>query len=270
MEFYLLLFLAGLFGGLISGLLGVGGGLVYILVLPIAFSYIGVPAEEIAQYTIANSLLGTFFAASFASINHIRNKEFYFKAILIISAAGILTGLLTLKFIVNTSFYAQEEFNMVVILLLILMLISTLRNAKRQLLFNEKTVYTKRIFGLTGLFSGTVAALSGLGGGIIIIPFLNQILKFDIRKAKSISLGVITITSICMVVYNLFQIPQHNLAIGHSGYIVFKVSLPIILGTLLSATYGVKLSRKIPSNIISYLFASFILIVMVKKLIEIL
>lgn len=270
MEFYLLLFLAGIVGGLISGLLGVGGGLVYILILPVAFSYLGVPSQEIAQYTIANSLLGTFFAASFASFNHIRNREFFLKAILIISLAGIITGLLTLKFIVNTSFYTQEEFNVVVIVLLTVMLISTLRNARRQLTFNEKHIKTKRVFAFTGVFSGTVAALSGLGGGVIIIPFLNQILKFDIRKAKSISLGVITITSLCMVIYNLFQTPMHQVEIGHTGYVVFNVALPIILGTLVSAGFGVKLSRKLPSNLISYLFAGFVLIVMVKKLIELL
>lgn len=270
MEFHLLLLLAGLVGGLISGLLGVGGGLVYILILPMAFSYIGVPGQEIAQFTIANSLLGTFFAASFASVNHIINKEFHLKAILIMSSIGILMGLLTLKFIVNTSFYAQEEFNTVVIILLILMLISTLRNARRQLSFNEKIIKTKRVFAITGLFSGTVAALSGLGGGIIIIPFLNQVLKFDIRKAKSISLGVITITSLCMVIYNLFQTPQHAVEIRHTGYVVFQVAIPIIIGTLISATFGVKLSRKLPSNVISYLFAGFVVIVMVKKLIELL
>jgi uncharacterized membrane protein YfcA len=54
MEFYLLLFLAGLAGGMISGLLGVGGGLIYILILPIAFSYIGIPNQEIAQYGLVD------------------------------------------------------------------------------------------------------------------------------------------------------------------------------------------------------------------------
>ena len=268
MEFYLLLFLAGLIGGLISGMLGVGGGLVYILILPITFSYLGVPETELAQYTIANSLLGTFFAASFATVNHIRNKEFYYKAILLISSSGIVLGLLTLYFIVNTDFYQQDEFNLVVIFLLVTMLISTLRNAKRQVAFTERVEKVKRIYFLTGSFSGMVAALSGLGGGIIIIPFLNQILKLDIRKAKAMSLGVITITSICMVIYNLFQTPNFSVSTGHTGYIVFKVALPIILGTLISAGFGVKLSRKIKSSTISYLFAGFIIIVVIKKILE--
>lgn len=270
MEFYFLLFLAGLVGGLFSGLLGVGGGLVYILILPAAFTYIGVPVEEIAQYTVANSLLGTFFAASFGTVNHIGNKEFFPKAIIIISLTGIIASILTLNFIVNTPFYSKEVFNIVVIVLLIVMLLSTLRNARKQKLFVEKARHIKRFFGFTGVSAGTVAALTGLGGGIIIIPFLSEGLKIEIRKAKTISLGVISVTSLSMVLFNLFQKPMFPLEIAHTGYIIFQVSVPLIVGTLISATFGVKLSRKISVTTISYLFAGFVLIVILKKLFELL
>ncbi len=270
MEFYLLLFVTGLVGGLISGLLGVGGGLIYVLALPIAFNFLGVPNQEIAQFTIANSLLGTFFAASFATYNHIKNKEIYVKPILLIGIAGIISGLLTFVFIVNTTFYAQKEFNIVIICLMLVMLFTTLRNARRQVGFVEETTKIKRTLTLTGVFSGSVAALSGLGGGIVIIPFLNQVLKFNIRKAKAISLGVIMITSFCMILYNAFQSPVNNLPIGNTGYLVFKVSLPIILGALTSASLGVKLSRKMSVSTISYLFSGFVLIVMIRKILELL
>ncbi|MBK6266671.1 sulfite exporter TauE/SafE family protein [Marivirga sp. S37H4] len=268
MEFYFLLFLAGLAGGLFSGLLGVGGGLVYILILPAAFIHIGIPVQEIAQYTVANSILGTFFAASFGTVNHIGNKEFYPKAILIISLSAIIASLLTLNFIVNTPFYSKEVFNIVVIILLVIMLLSTLRNAQRQKFFVERIRFIKRFFGFTGVSAGTVAALTGLGGGIIIIPFLSEGLRMEIRKAKTISLGVISITSLSMVLFNMFQQPMFPLDIPHTGYIVFQVSIPIIIGTLISATFGVKLSRRISVSTISYLFSTFVLIVILKKLFE--
>lgn len=270
MEFYLLLFLAGLVGGFISGMLGVGGGLIYILILPTAFLFIGVPEQEVAQYTIANSLLGTFFAASFGTFNHIRNKEFYPQAIGIISLSGIIIGILTLFLIVNTPFYSKEVFNLVVIFLLLLMLFSTLRNAKKQILFVEKVKRLKRFFSFTGGAAGMVAALTGLGGGIIIIPLLSEGLKMEVKKAKTISLGVISITSFAMVIYNLFQQPMVPINIPHTGYILFQVTIPLILGTLLSATLGVKLSRKASATTISYLFSIFVIIVILKKTIELL
>ncbi len=270
MEFYLLLFFAGVVGGFISGMLGVGGGLIYILILPTAFLYLGIPEQEVAQYTIANSLLGTFFAASFGTFNHFRNKEFYPKAIGVISFSGILIGILTIFFVVNTSFYSKEVFNIVVIFLLSLMLFSTMRNAKKQNLFVERVKKVKRFFSFTGGTAGMVAALTGLGGGIIIIPFLSEGLKMEVKKAKTISLGVISITSLSMVIYNLFQQPMLPIDIAHTGYILFQVTIPLILGTLLSATMGVKLSRRISATTISYLFSIFVVIVILKKVIELL
>ncbi|WKV12653.1 sulfite exporter TauE/SafE family protein [Marivirga harenae] len=268
MDFYFLLFLAGLIGGLISGLLGVGGGIIYILILPIAFQFIGIPNQEIAQFTIANSLFGTFFAGLFATYNHYKHGEFYPKQIIIISISSITAGLLSLYFIVNTPFYSVEVFNVVVIVLLGLMLFSTLSNAKKQVDFQETSVRVKRLLSLTGLSAGLTASLTGLGGGIIIIPFLNQGFKMGVKKAKAISLGVITITSLSMVVFNLFQQPMQAVAVNHTGYILFQVTGPLIVGTLITARIGVKLSRKMKASAVSYLFSAFIVLVIVKKLLE--
>jgi len=270
MDFYFLLFLAGLVGGLISGLLGVGGGIVYILILPIAFQFIGIPHEEIAQFTIANSLFGTFFAGLFATYNHFKHGEFYPKQILIISISSIMAGVLSLYFVVNTPFYSKEVFNVVVVFLLAFMLISTLLNAKKQVNFQETGRRSKRILSLTGLSAGLTASLTGLGGGVIIIPFLNQGFKMGVKKAKTISLGVITITSLAMVIFNLFQEPIKTIEINHTGYILFQVAGPLVIGTLISARWGVKLSRKMKASAVSYLFSTFIVLVIVKKLIELL
>jgi len=270
MDFYFLLFLAGLVGGLISGLLGVGGGIVYILILPIAFQFIGIPYEEIAQFTIANSLFGTFFAGLFATYNHFKHGEFYPKQILIISISSIMAGLLSLYFVVNTPFYSKEVFNVVVVFLLVFMLISTLLNAKKQVNFQETGRRSKRILSLTGLSAGLTASLTGLGGGVIIIPFLNQGFKMGVKKAKTISLGVITITSFAMVIFNLFQEPMQSIEVNHTGYILFQVTGPLIVGTLITARWGVKLSRKMKASAVSYLFSTFIVLVIIKKLIELL
>lgn len=270
MEFYFLLFLAGLVGGFLSGLLGVGGGIIYIVILPIAFHFIGIPVQEVTQFTIANSLFATFFAGLFASINHIKHGEFHPKQILMISIFSIISGLLMLFFVVNTPFYSIEVFNIVVIFLLTAMLASVLFNAKKQSSFNEKTGKINGLLSLTGISTGLTASLTGLGGGIIIVPFLVQGFKMGVKKAKTISLGVITMTSLTMVVFNLFQEPMTNIQVSHTGYILFQVAGPLVIGTLITANLGVKLSRKIKASTVSYLFSGFVLLVIIKKLIELL
>lgn len=270
MDFYFLLFIAGLVGGLISGLLGVGGGIIYIVILPIAFHFIGIPEQDITQFTIANSLFGTFFAGLFASFNHIRHGEFYPKQIVTIAVFSITTGLLTLFYIVNTTFYSNEVFNVVVIFLLAAMLISTLFNAQKQSDFEEKKDNALGRLSLTGISTGLTASLTGLGGGVIIVPFLIQGLKMGMKKAKAISLGVITLTSLTMVIFNLFQKPISTIEVNHTGYILFQVAGPLIAGTLITANLGVKLSRKLKAATVSYLFSAFVFLVIIKKLVELL
>lgn len=266
-TFYILLLLVGLFGGFIAGFLGVGGGIIYIIALPYAFTYLGIPPDEIVQFTIANSILGTLFSAFFSTINHWRNNEIYLRYILYISIMGIATSLSSLYFIVNTPFYSREVFNIVVIALLFFMLISTIYRAKRTGIDGNTKPHPLKLVTI-GLSSGLVASLSGLGGGIIIIPALNGFIRLNIKVAKTISLGVIMITSLAMVIYNSFEVPRMTYEVFHIGYIVPQVSLPIIGGAVSAATFGVIVGRRVKAEVISYIFAVFIFIIIIKKVLE--
>jgi uncharacterized protein len=266
-EFYILLFITGLIGGFVAGFLGVGGGIIYIIVLPYALSYVGISEAEIVQFTIANSILGTFFSALFSTFNHWKNNEVYLRYILYISICGILTSLLSLYFIVNTPFYSRDKFNLVVIGLLVFMFCSTLLRAKRKSYDGNFRPNPLKLIAI-GASSGLVASLSGLGGGIIIIPLLNGVIKLNIKVAKTISLGVIMITSLAIVIYNATESISNQIEVLHYGYIVPQVSLPIILGAILAATFGVRLGRKVKAENISYIFAGFVLIVILKKVYE--
>ena len=55
---YAVLIVTGIFGGVIAGMLGLGGGIFYILVLPYIMVWFGIPAEEATPFVVANSLIG--------------------------------------------------------------------------------------------------------------------------------------------------------------------------------------------------------------------
>ena len=54
MDFALILI--GSVGGLLAGIMGVGGGLIFIPVLTYLFSQQGLPTDEIVKFTLANSI----------------------------------------------------------------------------------------------------------------------------------------------------------------------------------------------------------------------
>jgi uncharacterized protein len=268
-SFLFYLFVSGLLGGFIAGLVGIGGGVVYIFIIPIALHYIGVPLAEIPQYTIANSFFAILFASTSANYVLIRHKLFYRKEVLIISVLAIVISLLTLKFIVNTSWYSLEVFNLIVIILLLYMLYSTLLSAKK-VYITPLDALKKWKLSLVGAAGGLIAALSGLGGGIVIIPILNSMMKIDIKKASSISSGVIMVTAFLITIFNLLEKPMNEYHFYNVGYIIFPIALSISFGVVLASPFGVQVGRKLSSSTISYIYASFLIVVIFKKIIELL
>ena len=160
-----------------AGLIGIGGGVLYILILPYLLLEMGYPDAEIVQFTIANSLVGTMFAALSGNIALILKKEFYWKEVIIMGSFATVCSLVCLNVVVNTPFYQRDKFNLVVIALLLFIAYRTLKGTIKQPNPIMPQIDNLKIGGI-GALAGILSALSGLGGGVIIISALN--LKFNV------------------------------------------------------------------------------------------
>ena len=76
-----------------------------------------------------------------------------------------------------------------------------------------------------GIGAGSVAILSGLGGGTIMIPILNSGFKMDLLKAKSISLGAILLSSLAATIFNWFELSSSGYTNQSHGFIVYPLVL---------------------------------------------
>ncbi|OEK06192.1 hypothetical protein BFP71_00480 [Roseivirga misakiensis] len=258
----------GLVGGFLAGLIGIGGGVMYILVLPYLLLNMGFPQEEIVQYTIANSLFGTTFAALSGNIALMKRKEFFWKQVISIGFFGAICSMLVLLLFVNTPLYQRDQFNIVVILIMFFIAVRTLMQSRKPIGGEYEKKPSFLGLGGIGAAAGTVSALSGLGGGTVIIPILNSGLKMPMHKAKSISLGVIFITSFVLSVYNIFETPMIEYSNQSTGYIVWPLALIISLGVIIGSPFGVIVGRKLSNRLISYIFVLFVLVVIADKVIQ--
>ncbi|MBN1651824.1 MAG: sulfite exporter TauE/SafE family protein [Bacteroidales bacterium] len=258
------LVIIGIIGGIVAGLLGLGGGIFYVLIFPYLIEARGLPPEINAQLVIANSLFGVMVASGRSVLGYHQKGLFPIKEIIAIGTASAIVGYLSIHFIVLQAWFSKTIFNIFIIILMLYILLKMYLELKIE---KKEDGHISIYQGITsGGIAGFVSALSGLGGGIIIIPILSMRFKFSLLKAKSISLAMIFISSLTISINNLFtQPPQTITSVKTIGYIIPSLIIPVTIGVLIGSPLGVKWSTKLARRALDLLFMAFVLIVLAEK-----
>jgi uncharacterized membrane protein YfcA len=265
---YVIIFLLGSVGGFLSGFLGVGGGIVYIPILDYYLSKMGLQNDDLVKAILANSLFTIIFSGSVSSYKQYKLGNFYPKEILLTAIPGVVTALVMTMLIKSGTWYNKEIFNVVFACMLLVVALRMLL-AKPQTTI--ETTPVKAIgYNLTGFFAGIITAMSGLGGGVVMTPIFTDVMKQDIKKASSISNGVIPVFAIAVGVLNLSSTFHQQVSTWQLGYIVFPVVLPMIAATFVFAPLGVRASQSAPQQLVRAIFATFVSMVFIKTLYAIL
>tara|TARA_R110002049_G_scaffold232670_1_gene405254 strand:+ start:132 stop:959 length:828 start_codon:yes stop_codon:yes gene_type:complete len=257
----------GLAAGLLSGLLGVGGGIIFISILPEIFFSMGIKEEFMSSLIIANSMAAILAASLVGTIALKRSGRFFPKEILLVGLPALVASVFLQYVYVNTSYYSVDFFNALIFVILSFALWQQISSQFQSKDLDEVENLKNSQYVLSGIVTGTASALSGLGGAVVLIPLLNNYFKLPIKKANSISLGVILVISFALTIPNMFFYSFEDAAISAPdklGLIILPVMIPMTFGLLVGAPLGVKLSNKLPSKLISRIFIGFLFIVLSK------
>lgn len=225
----------------------------------------GIPADQFVSVIIANTIFATLVSSFANVVTTIRQQMFYPKETLWVGVFAVTCSFLVFKWIVTSSFYSKEVFNSIIIIFMLIIILQTFRKLKLSNIQNERVTLTKLM--LTGVFGGTLAGFTGLGGGTVIIPLLNLWQRVDIKKAKSISFGVIFLIALWLTSYNLFSggdLPVN----GSQGLIIFSLVLPLGIGVLIGSPLGVMVSQKMSSRAVTIIFLIMVGIVTIQKIMD--
>ncbi|MCX6146810.1 MAG: sulfite exporter TauE/SafE family protein [Candidatus Kapabacteria bacterium] len=264
----ILLFLIGAVGGYLGGLLGVGGALIFVPVLTFYFkSVMGLESEMIVRCVLANSMFCVLFTGLIASYNQIKIKNFYLKAVLYTALPGLASTTALTYFINHTSFYSKEKFALFFIIMLLFMIYRMFQKIDEN---NTKNVIEIKAtnFAIVGFGTGLITSLSGLGGGLIMIPVFSKYIKLHLKQAISISTGVIPFFALPNVVFYLFQDLQYEKAL-HFGYIFPYVAIPMTLGIIITTRFGINSAKNMTQNKIRTIFLCVIILATVKMIFEV-
>jgi uncharacterized protein len=231
---WLLLLLLGTVTGTLSGLLGIGGGL---LMVP-ALTVFGVPLVA----ATATSLVGVFLSAISGSVQNLRTGNLAWRVSLILAGFGIVTAQIGAwlgdripDHVLSLAFAA--------LLLLTIYLMNLRQDLKRQP--SQPISPTPRLAPTAGigLLAGLLSGLFGVGGGLVMVPLQMLFLQEPIKSAVRTSLGAIVAIAIS-------GLAQH----AWNGNVLWIPGLCLGIGGMIGAQVGTRLLPRLPDRSVSLMF----------------
>ena len=251
-SYYATLFGLGLVGGLLSGLVGIGGGIVMfplLLYVPGALAFPMLSVKAAASITAMQSLLGAVSGA----IAHHRHRRVYFPLARDFGGAMAVTSLLGSLYSTRVS----EEF--IVLLFAVLAVIAALLMFLQRPEVQESEVeetgyrYSRWRAWSLGAGIGIGAGLIGQGGGFLFVPVMMAFLGAPLRIAIGTALAVGVASSAAVVIGRIgtAQIPWLLTAVTVSGGVI-------------GAQIGSELSQRLPRRTLRAILATAILLTAIK------
>lgn len=232
----------GIIVGLTLGITGAGGAIVAIPLLTFAFDLSMVQAAPIA-------LLAVFTASSIGAIQGLSKGIVRYKSAILIAAIGMLLAPFGVQLAQNTP---NQLLSIGLVGILLLIGIRSWQQAKQQSIDNShlsppacminpatsKVFWTasctKQLIG-TGVITGFLSGLLGVGGGFIIVPSLNKVSNFNPATVVATTLSAVALISASTISSHL----QTNVINWH-------IAIPFALGVNVAMLATTKmLSQKI-------------------------
>lgn len=232
----------GVVAGVLSGLFGVGGG---VIVVPALMAFVGMDQRRASS----TSLVAIAPAAVVGALTYGLQGEVDWLAALTLavgSVAGAPLGARLLRRLpLRVLPWIFVGFIAVVLVSLVVAVPSRGGDVRYGLV--EAIV----LLGI-GLLSGVLSGLVGVGGGVVIVPGLELVLGAGDLLAKGTSLLTMIPTSVSGTIANLRR-----------GSVDLRIGLTVGITAAVVSPFGAVLARAVDPRVGSWLFAAFLVVVAV-------
>ncbi len=260
--FYIGLILIGIFAGLASGLLGVGGGFLMVPLQFFLFTSVGVDSDLAMMMSLGTSLAIIIPTASSSAYGHQKRNKNIIKPGIRLAVFGIIGGFCggLLANMVPTRIL-QIFFACLLIFVSLDMLFGSRTDGQKALIsFNTLSV------AIVGFLIGILSGMLGVGGGTFLIPSLCILFGFSLIDAigtSSVFIAFSAIGGLISYIYSGLGVNPMPYTLGYVSLINFVV---ISLFSVPMARIGANLAYKMPEKRLKQVFA-IILIYMAIKMI---
>jgi len=259
-----LLFLLGGVTGVISGYLGIGGGVILVPVLTELFLTRGMDINHTMTSAFATSLLTAVFTTGASAWRQWRLDNILLKSIPRVAAGAVIGGQFG-------SWLGSRLAGDVLMLLFGLFLLFAAFNLALGGQKKTTSDYKPRFCSVElislGLITGIISALFGIGGGILMVPAFILLFNCPPVKTAGTSSSIAFLTTISGVLGYLFYGAGRAVDMtGFLGVIDLNTGIPIALGSVLTAQIGAHLNKRFGGVVYQRIFAAFLTLVAIRML----
>lgn len=233
MELLLLIGALGVLTGFLSGMLGIGGGIVMaplLLYVPPWFGFSALAMRDVAGLTIVQGLVGCLAGA-------LTHNKFHFVSSRLTAWMGItifltaLTGGAASGYVSDTILLSIFAF--LAMLAAVLIFVPTRTDSENPDLaaFSFSRLRAVTASGSVGLLGGLV----GQGGSFILIPLMTSYMQIPTRIAIGSNLAIVFLSSLAAF-----------LGKALTGQIAWLLAVPIVIAVIPAAYLGGLTSRRVP------------------------
>ncbi|MEG0374507.1 MAG: sulfite exporter TauE/SafE family protein [Raoultibacter sp.] len=269
--------LVGIGIGILSGMLGIGGGTVMVPIFRLAFDMSAIMSTATSLFTIIPTSIS-------GAVSHVRNKTCIVSLGLAAGIGGACTSPLGVWLATkSSSWMIMTTAALIVGYSAISMLRKAFNTKPEQKATDSKAAPTdssvtnastvvasalepsdgsgsdsaseklsrkQLVLGAAiGLVAGLASGYVGVGGGFIMVPLMLSLVGIPMKKASGTSLIAVMILAIPGVIQQ-----------GLLGNINYTAGIAIAVGSIPGAVIGAQLVRKVPERILRFIFGGFLIL----------
>lgn len=260
MYTWVILPVLGLFVGSLSGLLGIGGGIVLVPMLAVLLPFIGIDKSVAIHLALGTSLACASLTLLSSSLAHKKNgtlnTEIFYRLL-----PGIIIGAVIGPYIVHLlpAIVLKYIIGLLLLALSINMALDYGIPPNRKMPDNYIVMFTSFCIGI-------ISSFAGLSGAVLIVPYLAW---YGIPMRQSVGTGAMCgmlLSLVGMMSYMAVGFGLDNLPYGAVGYVYWPAVIVIALTSVPMAQVAARYSLQLPKELLKRLLAILLAFVSAKIL----
>lgn len=252
MTEFLLYFPLGVVAGFLAGLFGIGGGVIFVPVLLLGFEFFGMQGDVMVHIAVGTSLACVLLTGSSSAWAHYKKQGVNIRWALSMTPFLIVGGVI--------GGWTADQLPGAILkamLGMFLLLVSAqlfLRKNRNEALGNVRFPAWP-IFGLSGTFIGWLSAMMGIGGGALMVPYMNAYgasIRQAIGTASATGIPIALSGVLSFIVTGLDHPGRPDWSLG---YIYIPAFLGIVVTSTFAARLGANVAHRLDQHLLQRMFA---------------